>query len=587
MASRHDSLDSLLDKDIQKHSSPEFLKELEENLGIFRLPDIADIHKSARRVSDFNRLRLLDYSNQKLDHGPKDKDGWKFVHDNYKFVLHSELDHCTHIDDFKLNDSAGGQPVDAFLSFFFCHNNLNYIRNKEYLDNGGLYRISQRLLSWIESATQWPERPQNVWIAPDAYIIAVPPGSRTGDGHEKNALDMATLDVYEKRFITGDEGEDEKIVFESQHGDRSKDVAGFENAGYTVHFVHFHVPSNHFALIIRQKESNKAWYLDSVKGDRESRKKRATETFNKWLSDSGTCHQLKEADHTIVNVPEQDDGWSCGLHAIANAVAFCRFKVLGWHKIPRWPRDDPQLMLDELIKSIHAILRTQTPKGGNPSQPTQSARPVTRRENGRRVRLASPDDLEAQQSEPTRANPTRIRPQSKPTPGPRKQKTLPAPQIPPPDLDWDRLNKRSRQGSRRHRSSTPAADDDDASSGVLSEVPSHIFSGSGKGPSPVATKQTMGAKQRQKQTAPKAEPPPQKAEAKAGTEASKETPAETTGTATRRSSRLAAIQAGGNTTSSGGAPVTTATLSKKRGRDSAEDDSQPPRETAKATKKKK
>ena len=53
---------------------------------------------------------------------------------------------------------------------------------------------------------------------------------------------------------------------------------------------------------------------------------------------------------------DQQDDWSCGIHVIANAMAFICFEVLGWHNIQHWSNVDGKLMREELLVGLHRLL---------------------------------------------------------------------------------------------------------------------------------------------------------------------------------------------------------------------------------------
>ena len=177
----------------------------------------------------------------------------------------------------------------------------------------------------------------------------------------------------------------------------SEEEGLFDNANYTVHLVQFgkakvynkEREDRHIAVLIRQKKTGSTWFLDSSGATEASRKKHkenAVKALRKWMDGELPKQNLKAKDGKHVlhvgvdDIPKQpkNEGFSCSLHAILNAMVFLRLGVLGWHHITRWKGDvnaadqkdkakgNTYVAFNELIKCFFALLRVKeekTPSG--------------------------------------------------------------------------------------------------------------------------------------------------------------------------------------------------------------------------------
>ncbi|KAK3379647.1 hypothetical protein B0T24DRAFT_612540 [Lasiosphaeria ovina] len=143
----------------------------------------------------------------------------------------------------------------------------------------------------------------------------------------------------------------------------------FNDALFTLHIVHFYCGVNskhtkrgvelaHYALIIRQRNTGDTFYLDSMSEGRPQRGDAAKMMLDKLLEDSGIPAN-NNGHHKVITIWPQHDEVSCGLHVIANIIAFLEMGVLGWDRIPRWQdkrgHGNPAEMIRQLTTSLHYI----------------------------------------------------------------------------------------------------------------------------------------------------------------------------------------------------------------------------------------
>ncbi len=328
----------------------------------FRLPNNNDIRP--HRVPD---QRLLDLqtaaSNRYYRIGHGDADFMRDFRDRYDEVRHridqGPLQQQEHVPPDGQEDQVVLVPKDTYLALSRCHNTLRQVRREEYLDHDGIYRLAERLTAWLQDQPSARHLgPVDWWIAPAVYILQV---VQKGD--------KRTTAYPQPPPRLGDPVLDDEGA-RAAHGDRSRDWDDFGRALFTIHFVHIDDNENagnssflHYGLLIYQKSSGSTWYMDSQRDNRRARSMAARKAFNAWLRISGLpgVHGTRPPNHAhyTVAVPEQADGWTCGLHSIAHAAAFIRLGVMGWHHIDRWgaARNPCRAMHADLTRSLHALMR--------------------------------------------------------------------------------------------------------------------------------------------------------------------------------------------------------------------------------------
>ncbi|KAK4032783.1 hypothetical protein C8A01DRAFT_40757 [Parachaetomium inaequale] len=219
---------------------------------------------------------------------------WNFLTATYTRVAHSLLD----------------QPgTEATLQAWkHCHNGLFAARKSDWLDGEHIYHLAERLITWSQddpNARLGNRASGNWWIVPTNYTLLV-----RGAGGD----------------ITPPFG---------WFDEDAATLARFDQAKFTVHFVHF---TAHWAVLIYQHSNGNTFFLDPQTGEgRKTRNYAARDEFRRWLQASGKPLP-PGADHVRVNVPDQEDAWSCGLHAIVNAMSFLHSQEA---RMPEPPTDVP------------------------------------------------------------------------------------------------------------------------------------------------------------------------------------------------------------------------------------------------------
>lgn len=311
-----------------------------------RLPSHRDFPNPLRDAD------LFDAHDPVIDQKLNRVEDERFLRYTYSRALHPVL------DEFQDEDLEGFDPKGTFTALEHCHNGLWRARRAEFLEAPDVYHLANRLITWIQDQPgarlggygegQW-------WIAPDAYVIKAGRISSSGFGAYRDMESIPKL-------------ADPMLAEIGIYGDRSEDKAQFERARFTVHFAHFVTTAvDHWGLMIRQRSTGNTWYIDSnPTSEVPRRSEKALKVFKSWLELSG-IPDPPEAAHSVVKSKLQIDGWSCGLHVIANAAAFIRFEVLGWEKVPYWGRMDSRQMIKRLIKSLHNLMGLAVPAGFSPS----------------------------------------------------------------------------------------------------------------------------------------------------------------------------------------------------------------------------
>ncbi|KAK4236194.1 hypothetical protein C8A03DRAFT_17140, partial [Achaetomium macrosporum] len=266
-------------------------------------------------------------------------------------------------------------------SWEHCHNGLYHARQGQYLHAPEIFHLAERLITWAQedpAARLGPRSKEkcNWFILPEHYTLLVRPqlDSHAEEDEETEKEDEAT----EKAFPLGESG-----LYTDQ--EKSHHETAFDKAKFTIHFVHFKWPE-HWAVIIYRLKTGDSWFIDSLyrryktrDNDEEEKAYRdrsegARKALTTWLKESN--RPIPEGgQHHCVASTYQVDFWSCGLHAIANAMAFIRFEVLRWNNIPDWKGKGPKVMRKQLLTTLHNIMGLKIdPAHKSPLSATKRAR---------------------------------------------------------------------------------------------------------------------------------------------------------------------------------------------------------------------
>ncbi|GAB1314623.1 hypothetical protein MFIFM68171_04833 [Madurella fahalii] len=296
---------------------------------------------------------LFDARSPAIDQKLNRVDDERFLRHTYSRALHPVLDEIPEDEELE-----GFDPKGTFAALEHCHNGLWRARRAEFLEASDVYHLANRLIAWIQDQPgarlggcaegKW-------WIAPDAYVLRAGRISSAGFGAYGGMENIPKLG-------------DPMLAEIGIYGDRSEDKDLFERACFTIHFAHFVTTVvDHWGLLIRQRSTGNTWYIDSnPTSEVPRRSEKALKVFKGWLELSGIADP-PEAVHSVVKSKIQIDGWSCGLHVIANAAAFIRFEVLGWERVPYWGRMNSRQMIKRLLKSLHNLMGLAIPADFSPS----------------------------------------------------------------------------------------------------------------------------------------------------------------------------------------------------------------------------
>ncbi|KAH6641202.1 hypothetical protein F5144DRAFT_484532 [Chaetomium tenue] len=265
-----------------------------------------------------------DFEITKMDSASRE-----FLKQTYTRITHQELDLNVEFED------------EMLKGWQHCHNGLWKVREQEWLDDEHIHHLAERLITWCQDqdrARLGNRNSEDWWIIPDAYHL------RLAGDEESPPLG---------HFL--DEDVEEYIELHDK----------FDKAKFTVHMVH-HV--NHWAVLIYQTSNGNTFYLDSMPAGRRDRSDLALEGFQEWLEASDKDIHTG-AEHVLVRVPSQEDAWSCGLHAVVNAMAFLRYESLGWDKIEGWTKTKSRPMRRELIACLHRLMGLDYIPGESPTAP--------------------------------------------------------------------------------------------------------------------------------------------------------------------------------------------------------------------------
>lgn len=300
----------------------------------------------------------------------RDGDG-QFLLDTYARACHPALD-----------DLSGDALDDTLAALEHCHTGLRRARNAECLEAENIYNLANRLVTWLQDdprARLGPLSDGKWWIAHDVYLVRAGRLSSSGVGAYRDG-GMPVL------------SDPNLLDWSFYYGDRTGDKDRFERALFTAHIVHF-TGVEHWALIIRQKSTGNTWYIDSnpcVELSRRSLK--ALMIFKDRLRRSGISDP-EGAVHKIVVSTKQDDDWSCGLHVIANIMAFIRFEVPRWNEIHGWGGINARQMRKQLLSCLHSLMGLRLPVDFvSPRPPTwpRQTRRSTRDQTRARQELPKP-----------------------------------------------------------------------------------------------------------------------------------------------------------------------------------------------------
>ncbi|KAH6850572.1 hypothetical protein B0I37DRAFT_428789 [Chaetomium sp. MPI-CAGE-AT-0009] len=313
-------------------------------------------HKSWDRNATDNDL--IDARNKRIDHkitGEMTPETREFLRDTYERVAHGLLDSGYDEDE--------EDAEDALRAWRDCHNGLWNLRHQRWLGDEHIYHLTERLITWSqeqEDARLGDRSDGNWWILPPDYQLRVP--------------DYDSVEEEEKSAALG-----ELCLGNQEEYDRLHEK--FDNAQFTVHLVYH---KNHWAILIYQPSNGNSFYLDSLPDGVKDRSKRARAEFRNWLQESNKVLPPK-AQNYQVHVPSQEDAWSCGLHAIANALAFLRYEKIGWNRVHGWKGSASKPMRRQLITCLHELMGL---KFIPPETPPASAE--TKDQRGVQKRIAPP-----------------------------------------------------------------------------------------------------------------------------------------------------------------------------------------------------
>lgn len=233
-----------------------------------------------------------------------------------------------------LDSPSTTQNEEAWAS---CHDGLFRARRGDFLDSSDIYHLANRLMSWIQDqphARLGGRSTGTWWILPDLYTLRISSGDSTdqrGEGLEETPA-------------LGSELFGEEEVKKHRHL--------FDQAKFTVHLVH---AVWHWAVVVYQPSRGNSWYIDSLPKGRVKRSGAAQDALLAWLERSGRPRPANGRHFQNLS-KDQLDSWSCGLHVIANIMAFLRFEVRGWPKIPGWSKTGAREMRAELIRCLHHLM---------------------------------------------------------------------------------------------------------------------------------------------------------------------------------------------------------------------------------------
>ncbi|KAK4164325.1 hypothetical protein QBC43DRAFT_353235 [Cladorrhinum sp. PSN259] len=289
--------------------------------------------------------------------------------------------------------TPGDTPTHNFTmdSLKNCHDGLLRLRTgHSYIqlpDESELCQFAFRLLSWSQKRPAarmggFKSAGRAWWLAAAPFTLAEPTSAGNTPVTIFN-LDLAgavasVAKAYSHQIPVGEETK-----------------AGFEAAIFSLHPVH--LKNSHFSLIILHKPppdpalpaANQAawryWYLDSQKccyeddvqtGKtaaewRSNRANIAAELLTQFLKNSGVNIPggVLQPAADVVMTPQLEP-YTCGLHVVANIIAFIRFERIGWDRVNDWrivgdPTDRTKRMESSLIMSLHHIMGLKLGRNGS------------------------------------------------------------------------------------------------------------------------------------------------------------------------------------------------------------------------------
>lgn len=229
---------------------------------------------------------------------------------------------------------------ETYISLVECHNGLLDARKGKWLSNESIYRLALRLTAWVQDDVSagtgfgpFQDDQTRWWITPSTSFLSA-------SGHA-GATTRSRL----------------------------RGTTGFRNAAVTIHFVcsvtdetdNMRLPQDrgHISLLIYNRQTRAAWYLDSYSPDRDTRGRDAWRAFQQWLRSSGQPLPPANTNINIVPVPEQLQARECSFHAITNCVSFVRFGLFGWHMVDNLVNmgTPHNHTMHNLLRSLHGIMR--------------------------------------------------------------------------------------------------------------------------------------------------------------------------------------------------------------------------------------
>lgn len=294
---------------------------------------------------------------------------------------HDSLDPAEQLN--RLGEGSWGGDNNFIYNVYgnALHNGLVKYRQSDLLTGASLYHLTRRLITYLQDLEptsylgsidegRW-------WLAPDCYHILVSCG-RIEQGPDDPPPSYGASTIGAAHMSTD-------YVAQSLYGtDRFLDGERFDRARFTFHWINlqfYNYPDpkktaekdaekeDHWALVIRHAGTNRGHYFDSMfshhsAGERATRLRLVREAMNRWLGDSGKplLVDLKAPARQPVQRELKNKGlWQCGVHTMANAIAFIRCGRLGWHNIPAWRGATASTgreadMVDQIGRSLHRLM---------------------------------------------------------------------------------------------------------------------------------------------------------------------------------------------------------------------------------------
>ncbi|KAK4142423.1 uncharacterized protein C8A04DRAFT_29872 [Dichotomopilus funicola] len=290
----------------------------------WNLPDNRDLNDDGSKLGN-GLINVAGDSrfNEPISKGQLDN---SFIWNTYERITRPDLDPTDNLNICRIwADSQDG---------------LLCLRNGWWLSGESIFHLIERLLTYSQDQPQarLGIRTSGHWfVVPDQYLLRVIKRKKQPPQYQSYALGEVEVP-----------------------GEKQRLRQRFLQAKLTLHISHH---NNHWALVIYQRSSNMLYYLDSVECGREIRAMRARRAFQEWLARSNLQDVGYRSRLHIVDLLDQQNKWSCGLHVILNAVAVVRYECLDWWGIPGAPlgNDDERLeylfdMRNKICDSLHRLM---------------------------------------------------------------------------------------------------------------------------------------------------------------------------------------------------------------------------------------